>query len=258
MPLTGGDATHGYKQRATLDALGVRVVETKVSAANDNARDAKVRGLDTAEHKRGGVTNGAELLRLARAVGRTAEGNDRVRRGRGLRSDCRRRAGDPRPGGPRAGVGRGDAALRRLLRCPPLGRQKDRARVVRATMDRARPSRRRRSACSRGKPCQADIATDAFSSPPGMRGLGTEAVELGDERRRALETVSGYHLPTPALRSPREGDRKANRVSMNHSACAIASASDTLSMILRMDPVCPCTLACHVEPSWIALMRWPL
>ena len=45
---------------------------------------------------------------------------------------------------------------------------------------------------------------------------------------------------------------------MNHSAFAMASKSDVLSMILRMDPVCPCTLACHVEPSWIALMGWSL
>ena len=57
-----------------------------------------------------------------------------------------------------------------LLRCrgPPLGRQHDQARIV---------------------------GGDALGSPPGMRGLGTEAVELGDERRRALKTVSVDHQP---------------------------------------------------------------
>ena len=46
-----------------------------------------------------------------------------------------------------------------------------------------------------GQTCKTDIATDALGSPPGMRGLGTKAMELGDERRRALKTVSGGHPP---------------------------------------------------------------
>jgi hypothetical protein len=41
---------------------------------------------------------------------------------------------------------------------------------------------------------EANVAVDALSSPPGMRALGSEAVELGDERRRAVKTVSGGHL----------------------------------------------------------------
>ena len=44
-----------------------------------------------------------------------------------------------------------------------------------------------------GQTCKTDIATDALGSPPGMRGLGTKAVELGDERRRALKTVLVAH-----------------------------------------------------------------
>jgi hypothetical protein len=38
--------------------------------------------------------------------------------------------------------------------------------------------------------CKAEVAADAFSPPPGMRAGDTEAMELGDERRRAFETVS--------------------------------------------------------------------
>ena len=172
MPLTGGDATHGYKQRATLDALGVRVVEMKVSAANDNARDAKVRGLDTAEHKRGGATGWrrSRAAAVGSGVGRTAEGNAALGEdSRELGSDCRRRAGDPRPGGPRAGVGRGDAALRRLLRCrAALGRQDDQARVVSATMDEPGLL----GIVERlfeGQTRKADITADAFSPPPVER-----------------------------------------------------------------------------------------
>jgi hypothetical protein len=73
------------------------------------------------------------------------------------------------------------------LRCcgSPFGRQDDQARVVSATLyetglfgvaDRRFEVRI----------CKTDITANAFSSPPGMRALGTEAVELGDERRRAL------------------------------------------------------------------------
>ena len=65
-----------HKQQATLDALGVWVVEMKVSAANDNARDAKVRGLDTVEYKRGGVTRWRRAAAVGSGVGQTAEGND--------------------------------------------------------------------------------------------------------------------------------------------------------------------------------------
>jgi hypothetical protein len=82
-----------------------------------------------------------------------------------------------------------------LLRCcgPPLGREDDQARIVSATLyetglfgvpDRLLEARIRK----------ADITADAFSSPPGMRGLGAKAMELGDERRRALKTVSEGHL----------------------------------------------------------------
>jgi hypothetical protein len=42
---------------------------------------------------------------------------------------------------------------------------------------------------------KADVTTDAFSPPPRAGAVGTEAVKLGDERRRALETVSGDHQP---------------------------------------------------------------
>jgi hypothetical protein len=46
---------------------------------------------------------------------------------------------------------------------------------------------------------KADVIVDACSSPPGMwASLDTGAVELGDERRRALKTVSGaHHLMVP-------------------------------------------------------------
>ena len=64
------------KQPATIDTLGVRVVEMKVSAANDNAREAKFRGLDTAEYKRGGATGWRRGAAVGLGVGRTAEGND--------------------------------------------------------------------------------------------------------------------------------------------------------------------------------------
>ena len=63
------------KQRATLDALGVRVVEMKVSAINDNARAAKVRGLDAAEYKRSGATGWRRAAAVGSGVGRTAENN---------------------------------------------------------------------------------------------------------------------------------------------------------------------------------------
>ena len=42
---------------------------------------------------------------------------------------------------------------------------------------------------------KTDVMTDAFGSPPRMRALVTEAVNLGDEHRRAPKTVSGDHLP---------------------------------------------------------------
>ena len=44
-----------------------------------------------------------------------------------------------------------------------------------------------------GQTRKTDIATDALGSPPGMRPLGAKAVELGDERRRALKTVLFAH-----------------------------------------------------------------
>jgi hypothetical protein len=83
-----------------------------------------------------------------------------------------------------------------LLRCcgSPLGRQKDQALVVSATLyepgllgvaDRLLKVRIRK----------ADVTADAFSSPPGMRAVDGEAVKLGDERHRALETVLGDHQP---------------------------------------------------------------
>ena len=37
-----------------------------------------------------------------------------------------------------------------------------------------------------------DIAADAFSATPRMRAASTEAMELGDEQRRAVETASGH------------------------------------------------------------------
>ena len=50
------------------------------------------------------------------------------------------------------------------------------------------------------------------------------------------------------MRRYREGGGKASRVSMNHSACAMASASDWLSMFMgTMAPVCPCTMAGELE-----------
>ena len=84
--------------------------------------------------------------------------------------------------------------VRCLLRCrrPPLIRQNDQARVVSATMDQTGLF----GVADRlfeGQTCKAHITTDAFCSPPGMRGLGTKAVELGDERRRALKTVLVAH-----------------------------------------------------------------
>ena len=68
---------------------------------------------------------------------------------------------------------------------PPLSPQNDQALIVSAPLyetgllgvaDRL----------VEGETRKTDIATDALGSPPGMRGLGTEAVELGDERRRSL------------------------------------------------------------------------
>jgi hypothetical protein len=47
---------------------------------------------------------------------------------------------------------------------------------------------------------KTNVATNAFSSPPGKRGFATKAVELGDERRRAFETVSGDHGAMVPLR----------------------------------------------------------
>jgi hypothetical protein len=77
-----------------------------------------------------------------------------------------------------------------LLRCrgPPLSRQNDQALIVSAPLyktgllgvaDRL----------VEGQTRKTDIATDALGSPPGMWGLGTKAVELDDECRRALKTV---------------------------------------------------------------------
>jgi hypothetical protein len=34
---------------------------------------------------------------------------------------------------------------------------------------------------------KVDVAPDAFGSPPRMRAVRTQAVELGDERRRELD-----------------------------------------------------------------------
>ena len=42
---------------------------------------------------------------------------------------------------------------------------------------------------------KTDITADAFGSPPRIRVPDTEAVELGYECRRALETISGDHQP---------------------------------------------------------------
>ena len=66
-----------------------------------------------------------------------------------------------------------------LLRCcgPPLGRQNDQALIVRAPLYEA------------GHFGVADRLLEVVRAP------GTEAVELGDERRRALKTVSGDHQP---------------------------------------------------------------
>jgi hypothetical protein len=46
-----------------------------------------------------------------------------------------------------------------------------------------------------GQTRKADIAADAFSSPPRMRAVDAEAMKLGDERHCALETVLGDHRP---------------------------------------------------------------
>ena len=48
---------------------------------------------------------------------------------------------------------------------------------------------------------KADVAADAVSTPPRMRALDAKAVEMGDERRRAFETVSG-HARDPGLAQP--------------------------------------------------------
>jgi hypothetical protein len=40
---------------------------------------------------------------------------------------------------------------------------------------------------------KVDVAPDAFGSPPRMRAVRPQAVELGDERRRELDPVSGGH-----------------------------------------------------------------
>ena len=97
------------------------------------------------------------------------------------------------------------AQLWLLLRCrsPPRRRQNDQASVVSATLyetglfgvaERLLKLRIRK--------------TDVRSAPR-VRAVDAEAVELGDERRRALKTVSGDHLPTPFARKPRgEGVRK--------------------------------------------------
>ena len=56
---------------------------------------------------------------------------------------------------------------------------------------------------------KVDVAADAFSSPPRMRALDAKAVELGDERRRAFETVSGHARilawHSPCYQQPRRG-----------------------------------------------------
>jgi hypothetical protein len=88
-----------------------------------------------------------------------------------------------------------------LLRCcgSPLGRQKDQALVVSAALyepgllgvaDRL----------FKVSSLKAEVAAHAVSPPPGMRAGDAEAMELGDERRRALETVLGDHRPMVRLR----------------------------------------------------------
>ena len=80
-----------------------------------------------------------------------------------------------------------------LRRCgSAFGRQDDQALIVGATMEEpsllgiAHRQLQRRA-------IKADVAGDAFRSPPGMRAVDAEAMKLGDERGRALETVSGDH-----------------------------------------------------------------
>jgi len=67
------------KQQTTLNALGARIVDMKISAINDNARDAKVREIDTAEYRRCSATGWRRAAAVDSGVGRTAEGNDALR-----------------------------------------------------------------------------------------------------------------------------------------------------------------------------------
>ena len=80
------------------------------------------------------------------------------------------------------------------MRCrrPTLGRQKDQAGIVGPTFyepdilgvaDRLFKVRAR----------QPDVLTNVLSPPPRVRAAGTEAMELGNERRCALKSVSGDH-----------------------------------------------------------------
>jgi hypothetical protein len=76
------------------------------------------------------------------------------------------------------------------LRCggSTRGRQHDQARVVSATLYETGPlGVAERFLELRAR--KADVTADAFGSPPRIRVPDTEAVELGDECRHALETV---------------------------------------------------------------------
>ena len=103
--------------------------------------------------------------------------------------------------------------MRSVFYCegPPRGRQKDEARIVSATMDETGLFGVR-DCLLKVRPRKTDIAADAFSSPPGMRAVGTQAVELGDERRRALQTVLDHAGDIGvAQRVPPAGRRSAYR-----------------------------------------------
>jgi hypothetical protein len=99
----------------------------------------------------------------------------------------------------RPSMGRGSAsgAARpdRLSRgCgPSLGRQNDQALVVSATLYETGlfgvPNRLLKVRIRR-----TDITANAFGSPPRRRAVGTEAVELGDERRRRAQDGLGRSL----------------------------------------------------------------
>ena len=85
-------------------------------------------------------------------------------------------------------------ALLSRCRYPPLGRQVDQTGIVGPTFyqpdilgvaDRPLKVRTR----------QPDVLTNVLSPPPRVRAAGDEAVELGDERRCTLKSVSGDHQP---------------------------------------------------------------